>query len=84
LVQLRADSDKVVVGDGTNIQDGTIIHVDEGHPVHLGNNVTVGHRVLLHSCSVRDGSLIGNGAMVLLHERRSPLSLSQFVALSVQ
>jgi carbonic anhydrase/acetyltransferase-like protein (isoleucine patch superfamily) len=62
---LRADSDKIVVGDGTNIQDGSIIHVDEGYPVHLGNNVTVGHRVLLHSCSVGDGSLIGNGAMVL-------------------
>src|ERR1700759_2089548 len=39
---LRADSDRIVVGDGTNIQDGSIIHVDEGFPVHIGNNVTLG------------------------------------------
>ena len=62
---LRADSDRIVVGDDTNIQDGTIIHVDAGSPAHLGNRVTIGHRALLHSCSIGDGSLIGNGALVL-------------------
>jgi carbonic anhydrase/acetyltransferase-like protein (isoleucine patch superfamily) len=62
---LRADSDRIVVGDGTNIQDGTVIHADPGSPVILGNNVTIGHRALLHSCSIGEGSLIANGAMVL-------------------
>jgi carbonic anhydrase/acetyltransferase-like protein (isoleucine patch superfamily) len=62
---LRADSERIVVGDGTNVQDGTIIHADPGSPAHLGNNVTIGHRALLHSCSIGDGSLIANGAMIL-------------------
>lgn len=62
---LRADGDRIAVGDGTNVQDGTIIHADPGSPTLLGNNVTIGHRALLHSCSIGDGSLIANGAMVL-------------------
>ena len=62
---LRADSDRIIVGDGTNIQDGTIIHVDPGSPTHLGNNVTIGHGALVHSCFIDDGSLIANRAMVL-------------------
>jgi carbonic anhydrase/acetyltransferase-like protein (isoleucine patch superfamily) len=62
---LRADSDRIIVGDGTNIQDGTIIHVDPGSPTHLGNNVTIGHGALMHSCFIDDGSLIANRAMVL-------------------
>jgi carbonic anhydrase/acetyltransferase-like protein (isoleucine patch superfamily) len=62
---LRADSDRIIVGDGTNIQDGTIIHVDPGSPTHLGNNVTIGHGALVHSCFIDDGSLIANRAMIL-------------------
>lgn len=62
---LRADGDRIVVGDGTNVQDGTIIHVDPGSPALLGNNVTIGHRALLHSCFIGEGSLIANGAMIL-------------------
>jgi carbonic anhydrase/acetyltransferase-like protein (isoleucine patch superfamily) len=62
---LRADSDRIIVGDGTNIQDGTIIHVDPGSPTHLGNNVTIGHGALVHSCFIDDGSLIANRATVL-------------------
>lgn len=62
---LRGDSDWIVIGAGTNVQDGTIIHTDSDFPTHIGANVTIGHRALLHSCTVGDGSLIANGAMVL-------------------
>jgi carbonic anhydrase/acetyltransferase-like protein (isoleucine patch superfamily) len=62
---LRADNDWIIVGDGTNVQDGTIIHTDAGYPVEIGPNVTIGHRVLLHACTIGEGSLIANGAMVL-------------------
>lgn len=62
---LRADEDCIIVGDGSNVQDGTVIHTDRGTPTEIGANVTIGHRALLHSCHVGDGSLIANGAMVL-------------------
>jgi carbonic anhydrase/acetyltransferase-like protein (isoleucine patch superfamily) len=62
---LRGDNDWILIGDGTNIQDGTIIHTDAGQPVRLGVNVSVGHRALLHGCTVGDSTLIANGAMVL-------------------
>lgn len=62
---LRGDNDWIVIGVGSNVQDGTIIHTDEGFPTHIGANVTIGHRALLHSCTVGDDSLIANGAMVL-------------------
>jgi carbonic anhydrase/acetyltransferase-like protein (isoleucine patch superfamily) len=62
---LRGDNDWIILGDGTNIQDGTVIHTDEGEPVHLGSNVSVGHRALLHGCTVGDSTLIANGAMIL-------------------
>lgn len=62
---LRADNDWIEIGDATNVQDGTIIHTDEGAPTHIGHRVTIGHRALLHSCTVGDESMIANGAMVL-------------------
>lgn len=62
---LRGDSDWIVLGDATNIQDGTVIHADEGEPVRVGANVSVGHRALLHGCAIGDSTLIGNGAMIL-------------------
>ena len=62
---LRGDSDWINLGDGVNIQDGTIIHTDEGEPVTLGSKVSVGHRALLHGCTVGASTLIANGAMVL-------------------
>ncbi|MDB6086260.1 MAG: transferase hexapeptide repeat [Gammaproteobacteria bacterium] len=64
---IRGDNDWIVIGDGTNVQDGTIIHTDEGEPVHLGTNVSIGHRALLHGCTVGDSTLIANGAMILDH-----------------
>jgi len=62
---LRGDNERLSVGAGTNIQDGTVVHSDHGFPVTLGANVTVGHQVMLHGCSVGDGSLIGIQAVVL-------------------
>jgi carbonic anhydrase/acetyltransferase-like protein (isoleucine patch superfamily) len=62
---LRADNAELVIGDETNIQDGTVLHCDPGKPLRIGNGVTVGHNVMLHGCTVGDGSLIGIGAVVL-------------------
>jgi carbonic anhydrase/acetyltransferase-like protein (isoleucine patch superfamily) len=62
---LRGDNDWLIIGDGSNVQDGTVIHTDPGQPVEVGTNVTIGHMALLHGCTVGDGSLIANGAMVL-------------------
>ncbi|MDW8257818.1 MAG: gamma carbonic anhydrase family protein [Gammaproteobacteria bacterium] len=62
---LRGDREWILVGDGSNVQDGTVIHADPGDPVDIGADVTIGHRVLLHGCRVGSYSLIGNGAIVL-------------------
>jgi len=62
---LRGDSDELRVGRRSNIQDGTVVHADPGYPVNIGENVTVGHQVMLHGCSVGDNSLIGIKAVVL-------------------
>ncbi len=62
---LRGDTDPIVVGEGSNIQDGTVIHADPGFPTTIGRNVTVGHKAMLHGCTIGDGSLIGIGAVIL-------------------
>ncbi|MFN3304480.1 MAG: gamma carbonic anhydrase family protein [Roseateles sp.] len=62
---LRGDSDTLTIGAGSNIQDGAVLHADHGFPLVLGQNVTVGHQVMLHGCSIGDESLIGIGAIVL-------------------
>jgi carbonic anhydrase/acetyltransferase-like protein (isoleucine patch superfamily) len=62
---LRAERDRIVIGVGSNIQDGCIIHVDRGFPASVGAGVTVGHRAILHGCTVEDDVLIGMGAIVL-------------------
>jgi carbonic anhydrase/acetyltransferase-like protein (isoleucine patch superfamily) len=64
-VTIRADNDLVRVGARSNIQDGTVIHTDDGCPVMIGEGVTVGHQVMLHGCTIGDGSLIGIQAVVL-------------------
>ena len=64
-VVLRGDNDWIDIGAGSNIQDGSVIHTDEGVPTTLGKRVTVGHMAFLHCCTVGDESLIANGAMVL-------------------
>ena len=62
---LRGDSDTLTIGAGSNIQDGSVLHADHGSPLVIGENVTVGHQVMLHGCTVGDESLIGIGAVVL-------------------
>jgi carbonic anhydrase/acetyltransferase-like protein (isoleucine patch superfamily) len=62
---LRGDNDWIHIGAGSNVQDGSIIHVDPGVPVVVGANVTIGHGVMLHGCHIGDGALIGNRATVL-------------------
>jgi carbonic anhydrase/acetyltransferase-like protein (isoleucine patch superfamily) len=64
---IRADSEPIVIGDGSNVQDGAVLHVDPGVPMQIGRNVTVGHQVMLHGCTIGDGSLIGIQAIVLNH-----------------
>ena len=62
---LRGDVDSIAVGEGSNIQDGCVLHVDRGCPVRIGRNVTVGHGAIVHGCTIGDGSLIGMGAIIL-------------------
>lgn len=62
---LRADLDVVVLGERTNIQDGAVLHADPGFPLRLGDGVSVGHRAVLHGCTVGDDVLVGMGAVVL-------------------
>lgn len=64
---LRGDNDTITVGAGTNIQEGAVLHVDKGVPLSIGDFVTIGHKVMLHGCTVGDGSLIGMNAVVLNH-----------------
>jgi carbonic anhydrase/acetyltransferase-like protein (isoleucine patch superfamily) len=62
---LRGDMAPIVIGSQTNLQDGTIVHVDEGVPCRIGSRVGVGHRVILHGCTVEDDCLIGMGSVLL-------------------
>ena len=62
---LRGDADRIEIGAGSNIQDGTVMHADPGFPMTVGESVTVGHNAMLHGCTIGDGSLVGIGAVVL-------------------
>jgi carbonic anhydrase/acetyltransferase-like protein (isoleucine patch superfamily) len=62
---VRADGDRITVGPGSNVQDGCVLHADPGLPLTIGRGVTVGHRVVLHGCTVEDDTLVGMGAVVL-------------------
>ncbi len=62
---LRGDNDAMVVGRNSNIQDGSVLHTDDGVPLHIGEGVTVGHQVMLHGCTVGDHSLIGIQSVLL-------------------
>lgn len=62
---IRADNAPITIGENSNVQDGSVLHVDEGVPLNIGANVTIGHQVMLHGCTIHDGSLIGIQAVVL-------------------
>jgi len=62
---LRGDIDRIVVGDDSNVQDGTVVHTDDGSPALIGARVTIGHGAVIHGCTIEDDSLIGMGAIVL-------------------
>ena len=64
-VVIRGDTETITVGKGSNIQDNSVLHADHGMPLVIGDNVTVGHQVMLHGCTIGDGSLIGIQAVVL-------------------
>ena len=64
---IRGDTDKITIGPQTNIQDLTMVHADPGVPCVIGSRVTVGHRAILHGCTIGDDCLIGMGAIVLNH-----------------
>jgi len=66
---VRGDNDLITIGDNTNVQDASVLHVDDGVPLTLGANVSIGHMVMLHGCTVEDNSLIGINAVVLNNAR---------------
>jgi carbonic anhydrase/acetyltransferase-like protein (isoleucine patch superfamily) len=64
-VAIRADNDQITIGEQTNVQDGSVLHVDPGFPMTLGKRVTIGHKVMLHGCTVGDGALIGINSVIM-------------------
>ena len=62
---IRGDTDQITVGDGTNVQDGAVLHADAGVPCTIGQRVTIGHLACVHGCTVEDEVLIGIGAIIL-------------------
>ncbi|MGA7984311.1 MAG: gamma carbonic anhydrase family protein [Burkholderiales bacterium] len=64
-VVIRAENDRIHVGEGCNVQDGSVLHVDPGFTLTLGRMVTIGHKVMLHGCTVGEGSLVGINSVVM-------------------
>jgi len=64
-VVIRAENDRIILGENCNVQDASVLHVDPGYPLTLGRNVSIGHKVMLHGCTVGDGTLIGINSVVL-------------------
>ncbi|HQT53512.1 MAG: gamma carbonic anhydrase family protein [Phenylobacterium sp.] len=62
---IRGDNDPIIIGENSNVQDGSVLHTDSGSPLTIGANVTVGHMVMLHGCSIGDNSLVGIGSIIL-------------------
>src|SRR4026208_133133 len=64
-VVIRAENDRIVIGEGSTVQAGSVLHVDPGYPLTLGRNVSIGHKVMLHGCTVGEGSLIGINSVIM-------------------
>jgi carbonic anhydrase/acetyltransferase-like protein (isoleucine patch superfamily) len=64
-VVIRAENDQITIGEGTNVQDASVLHVDPGYAMNLGRLVSIGHKVMLHGCTIGDGTLIGINSVVL-------------------
>jgi carbonic anhydrase/acetyltransferase-like protein (isoleucine patch superfamily) len=64
-VVIRAENDRIAIGEGSNIQDGSVLHVDPGYPLTIGRNVSVGHKVMLHGCTIGEGSLVGINSVIM-------------------
>ncbi|PCJ76379.1 MAG: gamma carbonic anhydrase family protein [Rhodobacteraceae bacterium] len=64
-VIIRGDNERITVGQGSNVQENTVMHTDMGYPLTIGKGCTIGHRAMLHGCTIGDNSLIGMGATVL-------------------
>ena len=62
---LRGDNEMLTIGEGSNIQENSVLHTDMGYPLTIGKNCTIGHKVMLHGCTIGDNTLIGMGAMVM-------------------
>lgn len=63
--QIRGDNEEIRIGPGTNVQENCVLHTDIGYPLTIGSNCTIGHKAMLHGCTIGDGTLIGMGATVL-------------------
>src|SRR6056297_3189628 len=72
---LRGDNEEIMIGAGTNVQENTVMHTDIGYPLHIGAGCTIGHKAMLHGCTLEDNVLIGMGATVLngAHNGRNSL-----------
>ena len=66
---VRGDNDLITIGDGSNVQDASVLHTDAGVRLTIGNNVSIGHQVMLHGCTIGEGSLIGIKSTILNHAR---------------
>lgn len=66
---LRGDNEPIDIGEASNIQEGAVLHTDEGAPLTVGAGCTIGHRAILHGCTIGENSLVGMGATVLNHAR---------------
>jgi carbonic anhydrase/acetyltransferase-like protein (isoleucine patch superfamily) len=62
---VRAENDRITIGENCNVQDASVLHVDPGYPMTLGRNVSIGHKVMLHGCTIGEGTLVGINAVVL-------------------